>query len=83
MGSPLPPPEEMLQPLRALTPATECPLDGSYPLGTDQWVMVGKEAHDRSLLPHEAEAQHGEDARKFLEKLQARGLRVTAAWSDD
>jgi hypothetical protein len=82
IGSHLPPPEEMLQQLLALTPATECHIDGYYPLGTDHCVMVVKDEHDRILITHEAESENGADARKFLEKLQALGLHVTAALSD-
>ena len=53
MGAPWPTPEEMLQPLLALTPATECHIDGYYPLGTDNCVMVVKDEHDRILMTHE------------------------------
>ena len=35
IGAHCPTPEEMLQQLLALAPATECHLDGYYPLGTD------------------------------------------------
>jgi hypothetical protein len=73
----------MLQPWLALTPATECPLDGDYPLGTDTWVMVVKDAHDRILLTHAAQSEHGEEARTLLKKCKAHGLHVTAALSDD
>jgi Transposase len=82
IGSHLPPPEEMLRPLLAITPATECHIDGSYPLGTDHGVMVVKDEHDRILITHEAESENGEDARQFLKKLKALGLNVTAAFSD-
>jgi hypothetical protein len=68
IGSHLPSPEEMLQPLLALRPATECPIDGDYPRGTDKCVMVVKDEHDRILMTHEAASEHGEDARKCLEK---------------
>src|SRR6266581_7404033 len=83
IGSPLPTPEQMLQQLLALTPATECHIDGDYPLGTDHCVMVVKDAHDRILITHEAASEHGDDARKFLQHIQALGLHVTAAFSDD
>lgn len=72
----------MLRPLLALTPATECPSAGSYPLGTDQGVMVVKAEHDRILIPHEAASEHGEDARQFLQRCKDLGLPVTAAFSD-
>ena len=45
-----PPPEAMRQPWRALTPATEGHLDGDYPLGPENWVMVVKDAPARLLM---------------------------------
>ena len=83
IGAHLPSQEKMLQHLLASTPATECHIDGDYPLGTDHWVMVGKDEHDRILMTHEAGAENGEDARQFLQRLKDLGLRVTAAFSDD
>src|SRR5713226_4734440 len=83
IGSHLPPPEAMLRQLLAITPATECHIDGSYPLGTDHWVMVVKDEHARILITHDAASENGEDARQFLKNLQALGLNVTAAFSDD
>ena len=68
IGSHLPTPEEMLQPLLALTPVTECHIDGYYPLGTSHGVMVVKDEHDRILMTHEAASEHGENARKFLQR---------------
>jgi hypothetical protein len=83
IGSHLPTPEEMLRHLLALTPVTECHIDGYYPLGTDHCVMVVKDEHDRLLMTHEAASEHGDDARQFLQRLKDRGLQVTAAFSDD
>src|SRR5919198_946220 len=83
IGSHLPAPEEMLQQLLALTPATECHLDGYYPLGTDNCVMVVKDEHDRILMTYEAASENGDEARQFLQQLKDRGLHVTAAFSDD
>ena len=82
IGVHLPTSEEILRHLLALTPATECHLDGYYPRGTDHCVMVVKDEHDRILITHEAESENGEDARQFLQKLKALGLNVTAAFSD-
>ena len=82
IGTHLPPPEEMLQQLLALTPATECHIDGYYPLGTDNCVMVVKDEHDRILMTHEVASENGDDARQFLQRLKDRGLKVTAAFSD-
>ena len=83
MGVHWPPPEEMLGQLLALAPATECHIDGSYPLGTDTCGMVVKDEHDRLLITHEAASENGEDARQCLQRCQALGLKVTAAFSDD
>jgi hypothetical protein len=82
IGSHLPTPEEMLRQLLALTPATECHIDGYYPLGTDHCVMVVKDEHDRILMTHEAASENGDDARQFLQRLKDLGLKVTAAFSD-
>src|SRR3989475_7094551 len=73
----------MLRHLLALTPVTECHIDGYYPLGTDHCVMVVKDEHDRILMTHEAASENGDDARQFLQRLKDRGLKVTAAFSDD
>src|SRR5712664_2726264 len=82
IGSNLPTPEKMLQQLLALTPATECHIDGYYPLGTDNCVMVVKDEHDRILMTHEVASENGADARQFLQQLRDLGLNVTAAFSD-
>ena len=82
IGMHLPTPEEMLGQLLALAPATECHIDGYYPLGTDTCVMVVKDEHDRILITHEAASENGEDARQFLQRCKDLGLKVTAAFSD-
>ena len=82
IGSHVPPPEEMLRQLLAIAPATECHIDGYYPLGTDHCVMVVKDEHDRILMTHEAASENGDEARQFLQQLKDRGLKVTAAFSD-
>ena len=58
----------MLRQLLAITPATECHIDGYYPLGTDHGVMVVKDEHARMLITHEAASENGKDARQFLKK---------------
>src|SRR5712691_7504143 len=83
IGSHLPTPEKMLQQLLARTPATECHIDGYYPLGTDHGVMVVKDEQDRILITHEAASENGDDARQFLQRCKDLGLNVTAAFSDD
>jgi hypothetical protein len=82
IGSNLPPPEELLQHLLAIKPVTECHIDGYYPMGTDNCVMVVKDEHDRILMTYETESENGDDARKFLKRLKALGLNVTSAFSD-
>jgi transposase len=82
IGANLPTPEEMLQHLLAIRPATECHIDGYYPKGTNNCVMVVQDEHDRLLMTHEAESENGEAARTFLQQLKALGLTVTAAFSD-
>ena len=72
----------MLQQLLAITPATECHIDGYYPRGTDHCVMVVKDEHDRILMTHEVGSENGADARQFLQKLKDHGLNVTAAFAD-
>src|SRR5215813_86038 len=82
IGVHLPTPEEMLRQLLALAPATECHIDGYYPLCTDHCVMVVKDEHDRILITHEAASENGDDARQFLQRCKDLGLNVTAAFSD-
>jgi hypothetical protein len=81
IGAPLPAPEEMLRQLLARTPATECHLDGYYPLGTNHCVMVVKDEHDRILMIDEAGSENGDDAREFLQRFKDCGLQVTALLS--
>ena len=83
IGSNLPSQEEMLQQLLAITPATECHIDGDSPRGTDHCVMVVKDEHARILMTQEAGSEHGAEARKFLQTLQDLGLKVTAAFAED
>jgi len=82
IGSNLPTPEEMLRQLLAIAPATECHIDGYYPLSTDRCVMVVKDEHGRILMTHEAASENGDDARQFLQRCKGLGLHVTAAFSD-
>jgi hypothetical protein len=82
IGAHLPTQAEMLQQLLTRNPATECHIDGYYPMGTANCVMVAKDEHDRILMTHEAESENGEDARTFLQQLKDLGLQVTVAFSD-
>jgi hypothetical protein len=72
----------MLRHLLVITPATECHIDGYYPLGTDHCVMVVKDEHDRILITHEVASENGEDTRQFLQQVKDLGLNVAAAFSD-
>ena len=80
IGSNLPSQEEMLQQLLAITPATECHIDGYYPRGTDNCVMVVKDEHDRILMTHEAGSENGADARKFPHSPGLRGRPRSRRW---
>jgi hypothetical protein len=82
IGTNLPPQEEMLRQLLAIMPATECHIDGYYPRGTDNCVMVVKDEHDRILMTYEAASENGDEAKQFLQQLKDLGLKVTAAFSD-
>lgn len=82
IGANLPSQEEMLQQLLAITPATECHLDGYYPRGTDNCVLVVQDEHHRILMTHEVGSEHGADARQCLQTLKDHGLNVTAAFAD-
>jgi hypothetical protein len=82
IGSNLSTQDEMLKQLLVLKPATECHIDGYYPMGTDNCVMVVKDEHDRILMTYETKSENGDDARKFLKRLKALGLHVTSAFSD-
>ena len=82
IGANLPTQDEMAKQLLAMKPVTECHIDGYYPMGTDNCVMVVKDEHDRILMTYETESENGDDARKFLKRLKALGLSVTAAFSD-
>ena len=57
IGGHLPTPEAMLRHLLGLAPATECHIDGYYPLGTEHCVMVVKDEQDRILITHEAASE--------------------------
>jgi len=82
IGANLPTQEEMLRQLLAIMPATECHIDGYYPRGTNNCVMVVKDEHDRILMTQEAASENGDDAKQFLQQLKDLGLKVTAAFSD-
>src|SRR5918994_2975682 len=82
IGSNLPTQDDMLEHLLVLKPVSECHLDGYYPMGTDNCVMVVRDEHDRILMTYETGSENGDDARKFLKRIKTLGLKVTAAFSD-
>ena len=82
IGAQWPSQEARRRPRWALTPATECPMDGYDPRGTDHCVMGVQEEHARILRPQEAASENGDDARQLLQRCKACGLQVTAAFSD-
>jgi hypothetical protein len=74
--------EEILKQLVSLKKPTECHIDGYYPLGTPNCVMVVKDDYDRILITHEAESENYEAARVFLKKIKAAGVSIHRAYSD-
>jgi len=82
IGSNLPTQDDMLEHLLVLKPVSECHLDGYYPMGTDNCVMVVKDEHDRILMTYETESENGDDARRFLKRLTLqRHLIFSHVWS--
>lgn len=82
IGENLPSDEEMLKRLMEIKKPTECHIDGYYPMGTDNCVMVVKDENDRILITNEVKSENKEDAVKFLSKLKDLGLSVVTAFSD-
>jgi hypothetical protein len=68
IGVPWPTPEAILRHLLALTPTTECHMDGDDPRSTDHWGMVVKDEPDRIRITHEAASENGADARQCLQQ---------------
>ena len=82
VGDNLPSEEEILKQLVALKTPTQCHIDGYYPRGTNNCVMVIKDEYDRILITHETETENGEAAEKFLQTLKDSGINITLAFSD-
>lgn len=82
IGSNLPSEEEILKQLIELKKPDQCHIDGYYPMGTDNCVMVIKDESDRILITHEAATENGDDAIQFLQKIKECGMTVTSAFSD-
>lgn len=82
IGSSLPSEEEILKQLVELKKPGQCHIDGYYPMGTGNCVMVIKDEFGRILITHEVESEKGDDARKFLQKLKDAGIIIVSAFSD-
>lgn len=82
IGSSLPSEEEILKQLVELKNPGQCHIDGYYPMGTGNCVMVIKDEFGRILITHEVESENGDDARKFLQKLKDAGIIIVSAFSD-
>jgi len=82
VGSSLPSEDEILKQLTELKKSDQCHIDGYYPMGTDNCVMVIKDESDRILITHEAASENGDDAGQFLQKVKDCGMTVSLAFSD-
>jgi hypothetical protein len=82
IGNNLPSEEELLKQMIVIKSPTECHIDGYYPLGTNNCVMVVKDEYDRILITHEANSENKEDAIKFLNKIKSLGINIIYAFSD-
>lgn len=82
IGENLPSEDEILKQLVAIKKPEECHIDGYYPMGTDNCVMVVKDENDRILMTHEAASENKEEAIKFLEKIKTQGVNIKFAFCD-
>jgi hypothetical protein len=82
IGRNLPSEEEILKKLAEIKMPEECHIDGYYPLGTNNCVMVTKDESDRILITHETDSENAQEAEKFLRKLKDAGINITSAFSD-
>lgn len=82
IGENLPDEDEILRQLVAIKKPEECHIDGYYPMGTDNCVMVVKDENDRILMTHEASSENKDEAIKFLEKIKRQGVNIKFAFCD-
>lgn len=82
IGSNLPSEEEISEKMTERKMPKECHIDGYYPLGTDNCIMVIKDESDRILITHETGTENAAEAEKFLSKLRNAGTDITSAFSD-
>ena len=82
VGNNLPTEEEILKQLIEISEPTECHIDGYYPMGTDNCVMIIKNENDRILMAHESDSENKKEAVKFLQKIKSYGINIASAFSD-
>ena len=82
IGGSLPADEEILKKLTEREMPGQCHIDGYWPLGTDNCVMVIKDESDRILPTHETGSENAGEAEKFLRKLKDSGINTVSAFSD-
>lgn len=82
VGDSLPSEEGLLHQMIELKKPQECHIDGYYPMGTNNCVMVIKDEEDRILITHEAPSENSEDAIRFLQKVKDCGIPITSVFSD-
>jgi len=82
IGENLPNDEEMLKQLIEIKKPIECHIDGYYPMGTDNCVMVIKDEYDRILITNEVQSENKDDAIIFLKKIKDQDINIVSAFSD-
>jgi len=82
IGSNLPSEAEILTKLVEIKKPEECHIDGYYPLGTNNCVMVIKDEFGRILITQETDSENAKEAENFLRKLKDAGINITSAYSD-
>jgi hypothetical protein len=82
IGDNLPSEEEILKQLLEAKKPTQCHIDGYYPLGTNNCVIVIKDEFDRILITHETKTENYKETKKILEKVKACGLEIVSSFSD-
>ncbi|MBF0121191.1 MAG: transposase [Desulfobacterales bacterium] len=82
IGNNLPSEEEILKMLVNIKNPRQCHIDGYYPMGTDNCVMVIKDEFDRILITYETESEDCEGAKTFLRKIKELGINIVSAFCD-
>jgi len=81
IGGNLPSEEELLNKLIEVKNPTRCHIDGYYPSGTDNCVMVIRDDSDRILITYEADTENSREAEEFSEKLGETGIKIRSVFS--